>query len=941
MLIFNNNLSLKIIRTAGLLSTLLLLSINGWAQANTEKNVNDFITILKESTNHEERLIAARELTNNTLRDRELAIDVLEESVRNDDAQIAAYSAQALGSIGAPAAKRSVRTLIERLQDPGRDENNPDEITLVSRIIEAVVPLGVDEKEHILALCNKLNGKSLLMSKPAASALNNLTNYLKQTKPDLIPYVIPCLIQKLGESATKDNLDTLYNTAIALGSFSAYLKQDETRKAVEVLKKQLQDSSYIRIQGAAAGALRPLAPQIPVDIRASVITTLINVLNETPNTAKVNNEEKFSYSNSLRSIISALEQFGPESKDAVGPLQARLQDADKEVVRAAIQCLGKIRHEAKGSLPALIALLKQDNGELSVKIAQALLEIAQGLQNVGDTDPEVIKNLDEAVKVLSESNQPGIRNYAPEVKRSLDALKSSGWRKFYEAYQYPILVSASYLLLVLIWYVLLWLRPLWLLRINDALTVDVNSKWSAWLGWPFTIARYGFSIGFFHYRTRVLDAWVDKYARTVRDSFEQMETAKDHSIFIPVPVILNGKTVAELKGRDLKALFERKSCLLIWGEGGSGKTSLAFYIARAGMSSDDSESISDYSMLPVFISHELLYTFRDTSQPLLSAIKGQLQILIGETEPIDEELLQQLLKHRRVLVILDDLSKLATSLREKFNPASADFPIYALIITSRINENLPGIIKHTIEPLRIEGDRLSSFMEAYLTKCGKRQLFKDSEFFDACSRLSSITGQGNLTVLLAKLYADQIIAAKERKVFDVLPQNVPDLMLSYLNYLNRGFEGDSFTDQDVQRAAKVIAWECLKETYRPIVAPIQAVLDALKTNGLDQAFIQYFEKQLRLLQTVGPGHDAIQFTLDPLAEYMGALHLLETYGENLENWQAFLLKAREVSETTEEIKGFLLAIQDCYVTKRPASLVQDIIDEAIRAKAGTTIAIAS
>lgn len=929
-----NCLSFKAIRTACLLITLLLLSINGWAQADTEKNVNDFIITLKESQDHDEKLDAARALTSNILKDRELAIDALAESVSNDVPEIAAFAAAALGSIGAPA-KRSVPALVGRLEKV--DETKPAETRLGSSIIGALAHIGIEKKDDIIVLCNNLNGRSQPMSEAAASALNNLTNYLKQTKPEAVTYAIPCLIQKLGETATKDNVNTLYATAEALGKSSGYLKPDETRKAVEVLKKRLQDPSYIRVRGAASGAIIPIAPRIPGDLRTSVITDLINVLKEKPNLAK---EDKSSYSFFLRSTISALEQFGPESQGAVEPLQAHLQDEDKEVVRASVQCLGKIRHEAKGALPSLTALLQQDNGELSGKIAQTIFEIAQGLRDAGDTDPEAIKNLEHAYKVLSNNNQPGVQNYAPQVKRSLDALKSSGWKKFYEEHQYLVLVSASYLLLVLIWYVLLWVRPLWLLHINDALTVDVSSKWSAWLGWPFTIARYVFSIGFFHYRTRVLDAWVNKYVGAVRESFEQMETAKAHSVFIPVPIVLNGKTVTEIKGRDLSTIFESKRCLLIWGEGGSGKTSLAFHIAREAMSNDDSERISDHLMLPVFIAHELLHTFRDTPQPLLSAIKGQLQLLIGDTEPIDEELLQQLLKHRRVLVILDDLSKLSVSLREEFNPASADFPVYALIITSRINENLPGVIKHTIEPLRIEGDRLSSFMEAYLIQCGKRQLFKDAEFFDACSRLSSIIGHRNLTVLLAKLYADQMIAAKERKVTDGLPQNIPDLMLSYLNYLNRGFDDGSFTDQDVQRGAKVIAWECLKETYRPIVARLQDVLDALGTNGLDRALIEYLEQQLRLLQKVGPEHDAIQFTLDPLAEYMGALYLMKTYGDDLEKWQAFLLKASQVSETMEEIKGFLLAIQDCYATKMPGSEVPGLISEAISPKADSPVAIA-
>jgi HEAT repeat protein len=99
---------------------------------------------------------------------------------------------------------------------------------------------------------------------------------------------------------------------------------------------------------------------------------------------------------------------------------------------------------------------------------------------------------------------------------------------------------------------------------------------------------------------------------------------------------------------------------------------------------------------------------------------------------------------------------------------------------------LGKVTKTTLKPLRIEGNRLSSFMEAYLTQRGKRDRFTDTEFFDACSRLSTMVGTRNITVLLAKLYAEQLIAAKEGTLvgaqgFAPLPDNIPDLMLSYLN----------------------------------------------------------------------------------------------------------------------------------------------------------------
>ena len=52
-------------------------------------------------------------------------------------------------------------------------------------------------------------------------------------------------------------------------------------------------------------------------------------------------------------------------------------------------------------------------------------------------------------------------------------------------------------------------------------------------------------------------------------------------------------------------------------------------------------------------------------------------------------------------------------------------------------------------------------MEAYLTHRGKSDLFTDSEFHDACRRLTEMVGERDLSVLLANLYAEQLIVSKE------------------------------------------------------------------------------------------------------------------------------------------------------------------------------------
>ena len=171
------------------------------------------------------------------------------------------------------------------------------------------------------------------------------------------------------------------------------------------------------------------------------------------------------------------------------------------------------------------------------------------------------------------------------------------------------------------------------------------------------------------------------------------------------------------------------------------------------MAEEPDQQPCNHRMIPVLIEHDLDFTVASGKDPLTAAIGRQLQDLIATPAPVPEALLERLLRQRRILVIVDHLSEMPRTTRDKIQPEAPHFPVNALIVTSRIEETLGGVTKTVIRPLRVAGNRLSSFMEAYLTQRQKRDLFDDPAFFDACSRLSLMVGKRAITVLLAKLYA--------------------------------------------------------------------------------------------------------------------------------------------------------------------------------------------
>jgi len=493
----------------------------------------------------------------------------------------------------------------------------------------------------------------------------------------------------------------------------------------------------------------------------------------------------------------------------------------------------------------------------------------------------------------------------------------------------PIFLFSFWLFLL---FLLLRVKPLSLLWLNNFLQkTDLSLEF---IGVNFKTATLRTLLFDLQYHPRVLDDWVKTNLETARRQFENKQTVKQRNIYVPtIPVILNGDSIPELTPKDLQYKFsESRETLLIWGEGGSGKTTLACQLAKWAMADDPEQRLCpNHRMLPILIDQELSDEAGNQQQVLMEAIHGQLRDLIEAVKPISEELLEHLLRERRLLVIVDGYSEMRPATRNKIKPELPSFLANALILTSRNDESLGGVNKTIIKMMRVHSSKLAEFLQAYVNKKGKQDLFKtDQELFQACIQLSQLVGERDITVLLAKLYADQLIANESNQTTKNLPDNIPDLMLSYLNQINcqlieKGLENhlDNLT---VHRVAKVIAWECLKQTYRSTTVPLDTLLKALGEQwSEDQAktYLKYLENSLHIVETVKPSEDQIRFSLDPLAEFLAGLYLVDLYKDNEKLWTEFLAQADAQPGAPESIKGFLQAVQDCCQKKK------DIVPERI------------
>ena len=503
-------------------------------------------------------------------------------------------------------------------------------------------------------------------------------------------------------------------------------------------------------------------------------------------------------------------------------------------------------------------------------------------RNISTTELlEIKKELDQTTSALSQtaSHFPKetlwkvdiaeLRGVSDTIAATVRGRQWYAVQKFVADHAIYAYVFAGIVALQIVWLSLLWLSPLWLLRINRYLRrIDVP------LPPPFQGAKIPLRaltlVNLYQYPPRVIDAYLSRSIGAVRANLALTPTFRQHDNYIPLPVAVENEVFGDIRQAKSRMRIQSRFCFLIYGDSGTGKTSLACELARRAMSNDSEYRFARHLMIPCIVASEL----KDLAgpNPFRDAIRGSVQALLDDNNLFDDELFAEMLRTQRILVIADHFSELSDESRHLMNPADPSFPANALIVTSRRNEQLGSIPRVSIVPQLLNWTRLSSFMETYLQRRNKKQLFTDQEYFDGCSRLSGLIKGRSVTVLLAKLYADLMIKQKEINDREDPPKSVPALMSRYLREVY-GENALTLSREQVERCCEALGWASLTERFQP--GDLSKEQAAVSVKGLadgmpEGAVLQALEDELQIIQTVGFGRDYIRFSLDPFAEFFAA-----------------------------------------------------------------------
>ncbi len=853
------------------------------------------------------------------------AADVLAKRALDDDPfkiQSAQMATWALGRMPS-VAHQTVRTLIHAIQRS----------TLREVAEQAFRDLGTAAVPPLIELLKTEDRKHAahalgLIGPPASEAAKQLGELLRDEKKCVREAAVLALVQlKWGASgattALTEALDSLdpdlsQRAAMALGNVGP--SASEAAQRLGVLLKDKNDD----VSRAALEAL------VRLQWNAEDATTaLITALNHRDPAFR-------------EFAAKALGNIGATAEGAVDKLIICLKPypdptdgkllVDVGLRSEAARALGRVGAGSKRAIPCLVTEIHE--GPAPLVAAEAVASIASGLATAKDTT--VIAELENArdackkcLATLADTwEKRQMKTFIDTLNNHisyLQLLRDNLWHNRLLRFLGDHKGIATIVFLYFIWggfVVTVWLwSPVHILNWNQGLK-NADIPLPNFLGAGVISASipigYILLLGLLHYHPRVLDAWVAQYIEHARRNFDRIEVAKQRSIHVSLPVEFDGRVIDEWTASKLRAEFDtrkRKCYILIRGQGGAGKTSLACQMAKWAMAEHETRRLATHPMLPAFIEEEL----DDPSVPdevrFMHAIRGKLQTLIGEAVPIPPELLTNLLRQKRVIVIVDRFSEMTKPTREQIRPQSADFPATAFVLTSRHNEALGNTPKTSIRPVPIAGNGLVQFMQAYLTQRGKRHLLDDNSFLDACLHFSRMVGKRSITVLLARLFADQLAARKlnddEQQTqlrLTQLPCNIPELMLSYVNQLHPPCTIAERILQ-VQRDAMAVAWECLRKNYCPGRARRDDARRALEGDDANER-LAYLEKTMRLVRSEG-AHLEIRFILDPLAEYLAGMYLVNERQDDNQLWTQFFEFVAPGHVRTSEITSFLLAVRDC------------------------------
>lgn len=376
-----------------------------------------------------------------------------------------------------------------------------------------------------------------------------------------------------------------------------------------------------------------------------------------------------------------------------------------------------------------------------------------------------------------------------------------------------------------------------------------------------------------------------------------------------------------------------RDILSISGVGGCGKSTLAFAFVRA--------LLDAATRIPVLVTASDFDGFEATACRALREACGF---------DIPAAVVRLLLETGAIVVVVDAYSEMSGQMRERLTAElcalrdTGEPMVRSVVITTRQPVRVFGRSVHTLCPLPLNSERLMRFVAEHLLARTSRdaslrvpklsdQLQIFSVLADACrGRMIADEDVAIPAMFVVRLVDTALEAVAKSEPLDELPRYFPELMLGYAasqieSNVVRG-EGESSRRM---RCLSTVALATLGPDYVPGQldwADFARIIDAEIGTSKASQFVE---------DLVGSGllqvrRDSVRFSLDPLAEYLGAFCLAERWGRGAVDqpeWVGVLGALERARDGGRNNAGFALALADVLRWRRRDSM-ESATDELVR-----------
>ena len=412
--------------------------------------------------------------------------------------------------------------------------------------------------------------------------------------------------------------------------------------------------------------------------------------------------------------------------------------------------------------------------------------------------------------------------------------------------------------------VLLFVRPLWNIRIYQALRLNHIEKLKIPGVGDATqfILRLLAVLPWFIRRSRTLDAWVLANREVLRKVWaNEMEASvgdpeqsavnedgeRPRTEYVPLPIrqddSISGTQIMQPSGSYLRGLIRNKRTVIqIIGPGGAGKTTLARAAGKWALENAPNAGIASHPMLPVWIDEEL-----DSNQKSLrEVVRGRLRAALPDEE-IDDVLYSALLEKQYLLIFVDRLSERSAVTRDHLEKIYRSTKVGLLVITSRTLVHIDGGSGTRLYPQPLNSATLLRFMTELLAELlsDEAESRPFSTIKEQCllgEKLAELiqvrTARGDedvpLSPLPVRLFVEQAVSAvRAGKGIDDLPTSLPEVYFRYLRMVNPQDSGTAhYIEGDrMMRAAKILGRVAVGDDFIPKEFTRDAAVAALVANG--------------------------------------------------------------------------------------------------------------